>query len=31
VYRIPARVDGTLYRAYRRVVEETLAGAERIV
>jgi hypothetical protein len=31
VYRLPARVDGTLYRAFGRVVQETLASPERIV
>jgi transcriptional regulator with XRE-family HTH domain len=31
VYRLPARVDGTLYRAYCRVVEDTLDGAQRVI
>lgn len=31
VYQFPARVDGTLYRAFSRVVEDTLAAAERVI
>jgi transcriptional regulator with XRE-family HTH domain len=31
VYRLPARVDGTLYRAFTRVVEDTIADAERVI
>lgn len=31
VYRLPERVDGTLYRAFRRVIEETVAGAVRVI
>lgn len=31
VYGLPARVDGTLYRAFSRVFEETLATAERVI
>ena len=31
VYRIPARVDGTLYRAFCRAFEEIAATSERIV
>lgn len=31
VYRLPARVDGTLYRAYCRVFEDTLNRGERVI
>ncbi len=31
VYQLPARVDGALYRAFSRVVEDTLTTAERVV
>jgi transcriptional regulator with XRE-family HTH domain len=30
VYRLPQRVDGTLYRAFRRVIEDATASAERL-
>ena len=31
VYQLPGRVDGTLYRAFCRVFEDTLAAAERVI
>jgi antitoxin component HigA of HigAB toxin-antitoxin module len=31
VYRLPERVDGTLYRAFRRVFDDTMAAAVRVI
>jgi transcriptional regulator with XRE-family HTH domain len=31
VYQLPARVDGTLYRAFCRVFEETVVASERVI
>ena len=31
VYRLPGRVDGTLYRAFCRVIEDTVAAGERLI
>lgn len=31
VYRLPARLDGTLYRAFSKVFEETMAASERVI
>ncbi|MBR7832798.1 hypothetical protein KDL01_05970 [Actinospica durhamensis] len=31
VYRLPERVDGTLYRAFSAVVEQVLDDAEQVI